>query len=86
MQEPHFVARFSTPSGEYPGAYFQDYFRDDGWRRAREAPTSAQALLILADTYLGPDVDGVGVSWWACAPKQNASFMDFPEDSDHGRD
>jgi hypothetical protein len=55
--------RFTTPTGEYPGAYFADYFRDDGLERAREHPNPTTAQRILAETYLGPDVDGVGVTW-----------------------
>lgn len=55
--------RFTTPSGEYPGAYYRDYFTDDGYRRAKNAATTTEAYEILEQTYRGPDVDGVGVTW-----------------------
>lgn len=55
--------RFTTANGEYPGAYFADYFRDHGLQRAVDHPHPTEAERILAQTYLGPDVDGVGVTW-----------------------
>jgi hypothetical protein len=56
--------RFTTKDGEYPGAYLRDYFSDDGYRRALNAQTEFEAYKILAATYIGPDVDGIGVIWW----------------------
>jgi hypothetical protein len=55
--------RFSTQSGEYPGAYYCDYFRDDGYERALYQPNPEVAQRILRETYLGPDVDGIDVEW-----------------------
>jgi hypothetical protein len=54
---------FTTPNGEYPGAFFRDYFTDDGYARAQEAATETEVQEILEYTYLGPDDDGVGVKW-----------------------
>lgn len=57
--------RFTTPTGEYPGAFFRDYFVNDGYNRAIEAveTDASVAAEILEATYLGSDVDGVGVTW-----------------------
>ncbi len=55
--------RFTTKTGEYPGAYFCDYFKDDGYQRALESDDWTIAHEILEYTYLGPDGDGVGVKW-----------------------
>jgi len=57
------VLRFTTPSGDYPGANCYDYFTDDGLERAQIARTAAEADAILRATYRGPDVDGVGLTW-----------------------
>lgn len=55
--------RFTTKSGEYPGAYYRDFFRDNGLERAQSHPHPTIAERILQKTYLGPDVDGIGVDW-----------------------
>jgi hypothetical protein len=55
--------KFTTPNGEYPGAFFRDYFKEDGYSRALEAETEHEAQEVLEYTYLGPDCDGVGVKW-----------------------
>ena len=47
------VLRFTTPSGEYPGAYYRDYFTNDGLRRAEDHPHPEIARRILAKTYRG---------------------------------
>jgi hypothetical protein len=57
------VLRFTTPSGEYPGAYYRDYFTNDGLRRAEDHLHPEIARRILAKTYRGPDAGGVGVTW-----------------------
>jgi hypothetical protein len=55
--------RFTTPTGEYPGGFYADYFRDRGLSRAEAHPHPEIARRILAKTYRGPDIDGVGVEW-----------------------
>lgn len=72
--------RFTTPTGEYEGAFVRDYFGEDGYRRALAAPTEAHADRILSETYLGPDDDGVGVVW--CGERVEAGEGD---DHDAGR-
>ncbi len=54
---------FTTDDGSYPGANFADYFRDHGLDIAYRATDVKSAEFILRQTYLGPDVDGVGVVW-----------------------
>jgi hypothetical protein len=60
---PEIALKFTTLDGQYQGAYFHDYFSADGLDRAKAAQTVEQAETILRATYLGADVDGIGVKW-----------------------
>jgi hypothetical protein len=63
MMTVQITMQFTTQTGEYLGASYADYFRDDGIVRAEQAETTEAANAILAETYRGPDVDGIGVGW-----------------------
>ena len=57
------TCRFTTPTGEYPGAYHADFFSDGGLLRASRCDDFVQAATILGRSYRGPDADGVGLTW-----------------------
>lgn len=57
------VCRFTTPTGEYTGAYASDYFVQGGLRRAAAMSNPQASDALLRETYRGPDADGVGVTW-----------------------
>ena len=57
------TCRFTTETGEYPGAYASDYFVQGGLRRAAAMSTPSSADALLRETYKGSDADGVGLTW-----------------------
>ena len=54
---------FTNAHADTYGYNFHDYFRDDGLERARNAGAPYIAEAILAETYKGPDIHGIGVTW-----------------------
>jgi PAS domain-containing protein len=52
-----------VPEKEIKGYQFADFFADNGYKRAHEATTVAEARRILSQTYKGPDTEGIKLVW-----------------------